>query len=153
MSLRHLLLWIVDPAGARFEQREPIRPVHRAAVVFGPGQPEGGRPPTDEELAELEAVAAAHAADHDTAVAEALRRWRPQLEAAADRLLAGEPVGLRLGGRPMQARIIWFWHGDSLLEVTAETATSSRHSHTRVPRDPRRLGRDVLVHYLAVAAV
>jgi hypothetical protein len=151
MSLRRLLLRIVDPAGARFEQREPVRSVHRAAVVFGPGEPLDGRPPTAAELGELKAVAAAHAADRDAAAAEALPRWRPQLEAAADRLLAGEPVALRLGGRAMQARIIRFWHGDSLLQITTEGATSASRSRTRIPRDPRRLGRGVLVHYLVEA--
>lgn len=152
MSLRRLLLRIVDPAGARFEQRDHVRPVHRGAVVFGPGEPQGGRPPTDEELAALEVVAAEHAADYDARVEEVRRRWRSELEAAADRLRRGEPVSLRLGEHELEARVLRFWHGDSLLEITRESAHASGRSRTRIPRDPQRLPREVFVDYLAFAA-
>ena len=148
MSLRRVLLRIVHPVSAAFEPDRRPRPVHRGAVVFGPGEPEGGRPPTKAELAEFEAIAAEHTRDHDAAVETALRQWRPELEAAAERLVRGDPVTLTLGGWSVRARIVWFWRGDSLLEISAQGGTSTRRNRTRIPRDPRRLDRDVFVHYL-----
>ncbi len=122
MVLPRLLLRVIDPASAWMEARTPRPsrgPVRRHAAVFGPGLPEGGRPPTPEELAEMEASATEHAGDHDAAVEEVFRRWSAELRAAAEQLQRSGETSLRLAGCAIAARVVRFWRGDSMLEITA----------------------------------
>ncbi len=100
----------------------------------------------------MEASATEHAGHHDAAVEEVRRRWSAELRAAAEQLQRSGETSLRLAGCAIAARVVRFWRGNSMLEITARSDTWSAESHTRIPRDPRRLDRDVLVHYLANAA-
>ncbi|MCW2636617.1 MAG: hypothetical protein JWQ99_2984 [Blastococcus sp.] len=155
MPLPRILLLIFDPAGAEMEKGRPSRPrapMHRGAAVYGPGEPSGGRPATVAEAQVLAASAATHAGRFEESVEALLRRRSVQLEAAADELLRTGSVGLRLGAWEVEARIIRFWHGDSVLEISSRSDAGSRRGRTRIPRDPRRLGREGLTHYLAHAA-
>ena len=149
---------VVDPAQVYFEQhrldRGPgHRPVHRGAVVFGPGIAGGSRPTTDAERAALAEEAARHGTDHEDGLADVVQRWGPELHRAADELLTTGVTELVLGDRTVHARLVRFWRGDSVLETTTQGPGSTGRSLSRISRDPRRGGRDVLAHHLADAAV
>ena len=147
MSLPWPLLWLIDPAGAYWARRTPRArgPVFRRAAVFGPGVPGGSRQATDAEIAALDAEFGRHAGEH-----EALdRRRAPELLAAAQRLVADGAVAFRIEERSVDARIVRFWRGDSLLETRTTAPGAAGESRTRVSRNPRP---DELVVHLAEAA-
>jgi hypothetical protein len=147
VRLPRFLVRLIDPASASFDRqrpRSPGSPVYRGAVVFGPGVPGGSRPATDDELAELRASAAGHRADHEAAVDDARRRWAPDLQRAADELLAHGTARLRLGDRTIDARLVRFWHGDDVLHLITEGRGESIGRLSRKQRSA-----DVLVEHLA----
>ncbi len=92
------------------------------------------------------------ATPNGAAVAEMQRRWSAELAAAAEELVTRGAASLRLDGCAVEARVVRFWRGDAVLDVSARSETWSSESRTRIPRDPRRLDRDVLVHHLANTA-
>jgi hypothetical protein len=147
VRLRRFVVRLIDPASASFDRqrpRSPGSPVYRGAVVFGPGVPGGSRPATDDELAEVRASAAGHRADHEAAVDDARRRWAPDLQRAADELLAHGTARLRLGDRTIDARLVRFWHGDDVLHLITEGRGESIGRLSRKQRSA-----DVLVEHLA----
>lgn len=146
MSLPSLALRVIDPAqvyvnehrGRRYGRRR--RPARGGAGLFGPDVGGGSR----------EASAALGRAEHQAALERVLEESGAQLRAAAEELLASGRATVPVGDRVIDARIVRFWRGDSLLEVSAGAGVESL---TRIDRDPRRTGADVLVHYLAHVAV
>jgi hypothetical protein len=150
MALPWPLLWLLDPAGAYWARRtpRPHGPVHRGAAVFGPGVPGGSRQATDEEIRAMTADRSG-IAEHEAAIDETRDRWSTELRQAADELLRGSSVSLRLPGRSIDARIVRFWRGDHLLETRTTRPDEEGSSRTRISR---RAGTDVLVEYLARAA-
>lgn len=149
MALPRFVVRLIDPASAYVERQHPRRsraPVFHEAVVFGLGVPGGSRAATDDELAEMRASAARHRADHEEALDEARRRWAPELQRAADDLLATGTAQLRLGDRTIDARIVRFWHGDDVLHVVATGPDQRGESISRISRKQRRA--DVLVDHL-----
>lgn len=149
---------VIDPAQVYFDEHRLDRgpghqPVHRGAAAFGPGVPGGSRPATDAERAALAEEAARHRTDHEADLADVVQRRGPELHRAADELLATGATELVLGDRTVHARLVRFWRGDSVLETTTEAPQVSGRSLTRISRDPRRGGRDVLAAYLANAAI
>ena len=152
MALPWPLLWLLDPAGAYWARRTPRTrgPVFRHAAIFGPDVPGGSRQATDEEIAALDAAFARHADEEDEAALNDLeRRWGSELRAAARRLTEEGRVGFRIEDRSVDARIVRFWRGDSLLETSTTTPGSSAASCTRIGR---RATPDDLVPHLAEAA-
>jgi hypothetical protein len=140
MQLPRFLVRLIDPASGYFDQRHgrPSRaPVHREAVVFGPGVPGGSRPATDDELTALREQAVRHRADHETAVADAADRWAPQLEQAARELLDRGSTQVQLGNRTIDARIVRFWHGDDVLHVVTTGPGERGESIGRISRKQR----------------
>jgi hypothetical protein len=119
VALPRFLIRLIDPASAHLDQPPPREPVHREAVVFGPG---GSRPATDEELAEMRTTAARHRADHEAAVADARVRWAAELRWAG---------------------LIRFWHGDDVLHLVTD---GHGESIARVSRKQR--SADVLLEDL-----
>jgi hypothetical protein len=157
MALPRLLMRLLDPAQVYFDQHRldlgaGHQPVHRGAAVFGPGIPGGSREATDAERAELAAQAARHGDDHEAEVADARRRWAPELRRAAEELLATGAATVVLGDRTVDARLVTFWRGDRVLRTTTQAPGGSAASLSRISRDPRRGGADVLVEHLAAAA-
>jgi hypothetical protein len=150
MKLPWPLLWLIDPAGAYWARHTPERdgPSYRGGAVFGPGVPGGSRQATDEEIEAVALWAAPRVADHEESVADVERRWAPELRQAADRLLAQRAAGVQVGGADVEARIVRFWRGDSLLEVRSRRPDGEGESRTRIPRRPEP---DLLVGYLARA--
>jgi hypothetical protein len=149
---------LIDPAQAYFDEHRLDRgpghqPVHRGAVVFGPGVPGGGRRATDAEQAALAEEAARSRTDHEADLADVVQRWGPELDRAADELLTVGATELVLGDRTVHARLVRFWRGDNVLETSTQAPHSDGRSLSRVSRDPRRGGRDVLAAHLANAAV
>ena len=151
MSLPWPLLWLIDPAGAYWARRDPVPrgTVFRQAAVFGPDVPGGSRQATDEEIADLEAAAAGHTEEHRAALEDVERRFAPALRAAAQRLVDEGTADLRVGDREVEARLVRFWRGDSLLETRTTAPGAAGESRTRVPRHP---GPDDLVPHLADAS-
>jgi hypothetical protein len=154
VALPRFLLRLIDPAQVYFEQHRLDRPrggapVHREAVVFGPGVPGGSRPATADELAEMRLAATRHRADHEAAVADARQRWAAELERAATELRDTGTTQLRLGDRTVDARIVRFWRGDDVLHIVATGPDERGESLTRISRGR---GADVLLDYLARAA-
>ena len=146
MTLPWPVLWLIDPAGAHMARRTPrIRgPIFSGAAVFGPDVPGGSRQATDEEIAAMDAASS----DGGRRDAGSYDEIPPsQVQEAAQRLLHDGASSFRHDDRSIEARIIRFWRGDSLLEVatTAPGATSS--STTRIPRRP---GADLIAGYLAL---
>jgi len=152
VPLPRLLRWLVDPASVYFADHAPRRgrlrrggPRYREAAVFGPDVPGGSRQATPEEIADLRRRASQERADADAAL-------RPPVDPAAlsqaarDLLTQGWAT---LGTSPhlRHARVVRFWHGDSVLDVTDETGRSRS-----LARIPRKLGPEheaVLTDYLA----
>jgi hypothetical protein len=151
MQLPWPVLWLIDPAGAYWARRtpEPDGPTYRGGVVFGPGVPGGSRQATAEELEAMALWAEPESGDHERSIEEAERRWASELRQAAERLLSDGTASLRLDGRSVEARIVRFWRGDSLLEVRYRLPDGEGESRTRIPRRPEP---DLLVDYLARAA-
>ncbi|GAB3323707.1 hypothetical protein GCM10027451_47400 [Geodermatophilus aquaeductus] len=149
---------VIDPAQAYLDEHRldggpGHQPVHRGAVVFGPGVPGGSRPATDAERAALAEEAARSRTDREADLADVEQRWGPELHRAADELLATGAAELVLGDRTVHARLVRFWRGDDVLETTTQAPRSDGRSLTRISRDPRRGGRAVLAAHLADAAV
>ena len=153
MGLPRFVVRLFDPAQGYFDQQHGRRPrtlVHREAVVFGPGVPGGSRAPTADELAAMRQDAALHRADHEATLADVRERWAPELQRAADELLAKKTAQLRLGDRRIDARIVSFWRGDDVLHITADGPNESGESISRISRKQR--SADVLLDYLTRAA-
>jgi hypothetical protein len=73
---------------------------------------------------------------HERDLADAARRWAPELRAAADRLVAEGSARLGFDGTDVDARLVRFWRGDSLLEIRYRRPDSEGESRTRIPRQP-----------------
>jgi hypothetical protein len=102
MALPRLLLQVVDPAQVYFDRHRLAhqrgeRPAHWQAAILGPDIEDGGRAATDAERAELAQEAARDREDYEAALADAKRRWAPQLQRAADQLLGAGATQIRLG--------------------------------------------------------
>jgi hypothetical protein len=156
MIVPTLLLRAIDPAQVyldrhRLDPGAGHRPTHRQAAVFGPDIAGGSRPATDVELAELAEHAAGHYGDHEAQLADAKRRWTPDLERAAGELLATGATRIALGDRTVDARVLRFWRGDDLLHTTTRTPNGGGESLSRLSRDSWRRSTDVLAEYLARA--
>lgn len=151
MELPWPLLWLVDPAGAYVARhgRDPHGPAYRSGAVLGPDVPGGSRQATDEEIELLAPWVAPEVEESERSVEEAERRWTPQLRQAAERLLPEGHVGLLLDGRTVEARVVRFWHGDSLLETETHGPDGDGTTRTRIPR---RAAPDLVVGHLARAA-
>lgn len=146
MTLPWPVLWLFDPAGASMARHSPrpLGPVLHRAAVFGPDVPGGSRQATDEEIAAMEAAfserAREEAVDDDAVPSAAVR-------AAAQRLVRDAAAELTVGDRRLEARVIRFWRGDSLLEVSTTARDGTSSSRVRIPRRP---GVDLLADYLAM---
>src|SRR5688500_18249887 len=136
MKLPWPLLWLIDPAGAYWARHtpEPDGPVYRGGAVFGPDVPGGSRQATGEEIEAMALWGAPRVADHGESVACVERRWGRELGQAADRLLAEGTASLRRGGRSVEARLVRFWRGDSLLETSTSGPRRGGGSRTRISR-------------------
>ena len=158
MALPRLLLWVIDPAQVYFDRHSPGgshrggRSMPRQAVVFGPGVPGGSRAAAADELAAMAEEGARHRADHEAALAEVKRNWAPELRRAVDDLLEQGATRMVVGDRTVDARVIRFWRGDHLLHTATRAPNGGGESLSRISRDPRRGGADVLIEYLARAA-
>ena len=143
-------MWLVDPAGVYFADHAP-RPGrarggrrYREAAVFGPDVPGGSRQATPEEIADLrQRVPQRHGRAEplpgqpgDTSALS---------HAAGDLITIGWPT-LGTSPYPVHARVVRFWHGDSVLEVTHQTG---RRSLVRISRNLRPEHEALLVGYLA----
>ena len=119
--------------------------MYRGGAVFGSGVPGGSRQATAEEI---------EAMRHDLDVRRAGREETPPSGAdaddaavsrAADNLIehgyavVEGPLGL------VHARIIRFWRGDSILELT----DGRGRSRTRIPRNPASEHRVLLSDYIS----
>ncbi len=147
MVLPRLLLRVIDPAGAYLDgpARRRRGPTYRGAAVFGPDVPGGSRQATAEEIDDLRRAADEH---------ERARRLtavpvdRGDVErAVADLLSTGRAV-LGQGPRTVHARILRFWRGSSVLEVSNQAGTSRSSSRTRIRRNPGPEDERVLADYL-----
>ena len=122
--------------------------MYAGGAVFGPGVPGGSRQATDGELEAMALRAAPEADGYERSVAYVEQQWALQLRQAAERLLPRGDVSLFLDGRSVEARVIRFWRGDSLLETESHGPDGDGATRTRIPR---RAVPDLLVGYLVRA--
>ena len=149
VQLPAVLVRVIDPANGYFEKRRSPRrggPIYRGGAVFGPGVPGGSRQATDDEIAEMQRRA--------NAEPKRSRRELPPLErdgltAAVTSLLDTGSAAIGEGPERCKAKIVRFWHGDSILEVSHRSGSSL----TRIPRRPTSQDRatlfSVLAHHVA----
>jgi hypothetical protein len=145
VGLPWLLLRIVDPAGAYLDGHARRRrgPTYRGAAVFGPDVPGGSRQATAEEIDDLRHAAEEHERARRLA---AVPVDRGDVErAVADLLRTGYAV-FGEGRRSVHARIVRFWRGSSVLEMSNQAGTS--RSRTRIRRSPGPEDERVLADYL-----
>ena len=134
---------ILDPAGVYLSDRTPARRgrVYREAAVFGPGVPGGSRQASEAEiraLRERRELERGEGLDpREWSGSEVVARAVAGLQESGSALLAG-PEG------EVQARVVRFWRGDSILEISCR----NRSSRVRIPRHlgPAREG--ILAAYL-----
>ena len=145
VPLPRLLMRLVDPAGAYLADHAPRRggPRYREAAVFGPDVPGGSRQATPEEIADFRRSAAHRHAD----AAPRLPVDPAALSQAARDLLTQGRATLGTSPRTVHARVVRFWHGDCVLDVTDETGWS--RSLARIPRNLGPEHEAVLTGYLA----
>jgi hypothetical protein len=124
--------------------------MYAGGAVFGPSVPGGSRQATDEEVRATALRAAPDIDGPERSVEYAEDQWALQLRQAAERLLFQGDASLFLDGRSVEARVVRFWRGDSLLETERHGPDGEGASRTRIPR---RAVPDLLVGYLARAVV
>jgi uncharacterized NAD(P)/FAD-binding protein YdhS len=148
MALPWPILWLIDPAGAYWQRRTPTHegPIYAGGAIFGPDVPGGSRQATDEELEAMQLDARPAVEQHERELQDAARRWAPELRRATKQLLGDGTARVHLGTTDIDARIVRFWRGDSLLEIRYRQPDGDGESRTRVPRRPEP---DLLVDYLA----
>jgi hypothetical protein len=162
--LPSFLLRLFDPAGAYFIKAErdfrraegastnPAGPVHEQGAVYGPDLPDGGRPADAEERVWLADRHAEHLDRYRDTEEAVLQRWGPSLRDAVDDLLDKGSVTVQLGERTIEARVVRFWHGNSVLATKSQGPTGGGASVSRISRDPRQEPPGVLLDYLVRAA-
>jgi hypothetical protein len=142
------LLRVVDPAGAYLGGHERRRrgPTYRGAAVFGPDVPGGSRQATAEEIDDFRRAAEEHERARRLA---AVPVDRGDVERAVADLLRTGCAVLGEGRRSVHARIVRFWRGSSVLEMSNQAGTSRSSSRTRIRRNPGSEDERVLADYLA----
>jgi len=128
MRVPRLVTCVVDPANVYFDDHSPRRtgrPKY-ATVVFGPGVAGGSREATPEEAEAIRRRAKRLRDTEDPAPELAFDNEQLQ-QAAADLISAGVAT---IGAPPkvVDARIVRFWRGDSILEVTYDGACNEVRS-------------------------
>ena len=149
--LPRLLLRVIDPAGTYIggPARRRRGPTYRGAAVFGPDVPGGSRQATAEEIDEMRRAAEEHERARRVA---AVPVDRGDVErAVADLLRTGYAV-FGEGRRSVHVRIVRFWRGSSVLEMSNKAGTSRRSSRTRIRRNPGPEDERVLADYLVFFA-
>ncbi len=160
-----MFLRLFDPAGAYFVKVEhdsrkaeglgatPEGPPHWQAGIYGSGSPDGSRPANADDRkwfdrSHDECLASYHAREEAW-----VQRWRPILREAVQELLKEGVVTVVLGGQTIEARIIRFWRGNSLLATTSSGPKGGGESLSRISRNPRRERPGVILDYLVRAAL
>lgn len=92
-------------------------PLYREGARFGPGVPSGSRQMTEGELAPLRSRAAERRAAHQNAIARVQERYGDVLLVKAAELASLGVVTIATTAGTVEARIVRFWRGDSVLEV------------------------------------
>ena len=143
VRLPRLFMLVLDPAGVYFADHAPNRqgPVYREAAVFGPGVAGGSRQATEEEIRALRQQRdrpPPGEVDFQTALQSG-----SVTRAAVDLLESGSAVLAGPAGQ-VQAGIIRFWRGNSILEITA----ANRQTRVRIPRDVGPGNQEMLALYL-----
>jgi hypothetical protein len=154
---RMLLLGLFDPAGMYFQRNSPnVRgplarggEMYRGGAMFGPGVPGGSRQASEVELREMRERSLALSNERREHAQDMRDRYGALVDAAA-RALAETGVGvIATPTARLDARVIRFWHGDSVLDIQWHSATGSIGSSTT--RLERRRVSDIplLAGYLA----
>ena len=163
-ALPTLILRVFDPAGAYFRKAERDRsepegtsteapgPLHHQSAVYGPAVPSGGRPADEDERAWLTDHQAEHLGRYRDAEEAVLQRWGSSLRTAVDALLHEGTVTVHMGDRTIEARVIRFWYGHSLLATRSHGPTGGGESLSRISRNPRQEPPGVLLDHLVRAA-
>ncbi len=155
---------MLDPAGAYFITAEqgfraaegasakpPEGPLRQQGIAYGPGIPHGGRPADEEERERLADHHGEQLHHYNATEDSVLRRWGPQLRDAVDELLDKGRVTVHLDQRTIDARIIRFWRGNSLVETRSLGPKGGGESLSRISRNPHREPPGVLLDYLVRA--
>ena len=130
VRLPRLFMLALDPAGVYFADHAPARhgPAYREAAVFGPGVQGGSRQASEAEIRALrdrpERERGPGANPLEWSASEVVTRAVVDLRKSGSAVLAG-PDG------EVRARVLRFWRGDSILEISSP----NRQSRVRIPRD------------------
>jgi hypothetical protein len=117
--------------------------------VFGPDVPGGARQATAEELTSMRQRAEQEEARHQLVLDSARRRLSRQAHVCAHELLAGGSTVLSVDDGHVRGRLVRFWRGDSVLELSSwrHDAGSHGRSMTRLGRG-QRTSAEVIAFYL-----
>lgn len=143
VRLPRLFMLLLDPAGVYFADHTAVQrgPVHREAAVFGSGVPGGSRQASEAEIRTFrerrERQGAAPPGPREWSVSEVVTRAVADLQRSGSAVLAG-PDG------EVRARVLRFWRGDSILEISSR----NRQSRARIPRDIDPGKEGILARYL-----
>jgi hypothetical protein len=132
MRLPRLLLALIDPASAAMHapNRRNRRKVYRGGAIFGPGVPGGSRQATQEELAAFRQRAEQRIREDGNP--PGVHPDQHAAELAACELISTGAATLHGTKGTLRAEVINFWHGDSILHISAQDRPSE--STTRIPR-------------------
>lgn len=135
MRLPRLLFALIDPAGAAMHAPNPRnrRRVYRGGAIWGPGVPGGSRQATQEELVALRQRAEQRLREDGTP--SGAHPDQHAAELAARELISTGAATLHGTKGTVRAHVIGYWHGDSILHISAQ----DRRSQSKA-RIPRRLG-------------
>jgi hypothetical protein len=144
-----LLIRVIDPATAYAgERRRHPGPIYRGGAVWGSGVPGGSRQATPEEIDEIRQQVSHLRRGAEPAIARPLdsQALGALSRAARDLVTAGHAT-IEMSQRVCYARVVKFWRGDSVLEVTEESGPVL--SRTRIPRTLGAQHENLLSTYLA----
>lgn len=149
MQLPRWIVKVIDPATVYMQDSSasPQGPMFRGGAVFGPEVPDGARQATLEELDDMRARASAgprRETPHDYLTG-------PEVTTAAQQLMDRGRTTFRSGERGLSADIVPFWHGDSVLHISAHAPNRGFSSSSRIPRNLIDQHLPMLVSYLADA--
>lgn len=148
MELPLFFLKIINPADVYFRRQAPksVGPVFRGGAVYGP---EGGRQATEEEIRAFDKLAQGSGRSRHDDVAAAMQLYGGRLTAGTAELLAGRPFSFDCIDGRIEARIIRFWRGDSILDVRHQN--HQQHGGHGLVRIDRRPQPSKITRYLASA--
>ncbi len=133
VRLPRVLMRLIDPANVYMDDRSPLYrgPMYRGKAFLGPDVPGSSQQDTQEELDAIR-----RQADLDDREQHGARIDGRSVAAAAHDLNTTGAAHLNNGRVALSARLVTFWRGDAVLEITRTGTGTAGRSRTRVSPRP-----------------